>query len=221
MRFTNVQEYDKAYLLLEGSESTILALALTWPSKTFSTLVLCSLRNLLRSRSWFWVWTWASSLGHPITLGFGTPFPLEQVDDDMDRRWADGTRFLGGDSGLASGESVGLWKVRREGIGIPCGRGEEGSFWNRDLRLTGWRGDTVWALGSGLGCWAGEGLELGLRMWENHLWTADAGDDSAGDTGEVGPSNNNTSDLFPVCLLADLDRISPLKLSVARYLYDG
>lgn len=61
-------------------------------------------------------------------------------------------------------------------------------------------------------------MELGLRMLENHLCTAEAGEISAGDAGDVGESGSGTSDLFRECL-ADLDRISPLKLSVVRYLF--
>jgi hypothetical protein len=54
-------------------------------------------------------------------LVFIAAFSTEQVDEDMDLRWAEGTRFLGGESNLLSGVVDGLWKVRREGIGIPCG----------------------------------------------------------------------------------------------------
>lgn len=59
------------------------------------------------------------------------------------------------------------------------------------------------------------GAEEGLRMLENHLWTAEAGDES---DGEVGTSV--VSDVFRLCM-ADFDRISPLKVSTALYLLSG
>lgn len=51
-------------------------------------------------------------------------------------------------------------------------------------------------------------------MLENHLWTAEAGDD--GLEGEVGISM--VSDLLRLCL-ADFDKISPLKPSTALDLF--
>lgn len=53
------------------------------------------------------------------------------------------------------------------------------------------------------------GLEGGLRMLENHLWTANAGELSAGEEeGEFGVESR-VSDLLRLCF-ADLVRISPL-----------
>lgn len=90
----------------------------------------------------------------------------------------------------------------REGTGIPCGRGEDGSFWNRLLRGRDWR---AWKEGGGESRVAVEGL----RMLENQLWTAEAGDESEGEVGTWG-----VSDLVRLCLV-DLVRISPLMLSTA------
>lgn len=167
-----------------------------------------------------WSCAWASSLGQPTVLVFIAAFSTEQVDEDMDLRWAEGTRFLGGESNLLSGVVDGLWKVRREGTGIPCGRGEEGSFWNRDLRCPGWRGGTFWGVGSEVGCdWLGTWAWLdGLRMLENHFCTADAGEKSCGESGGVGVSFR-TSELFRLCFAVVLDSISPLKLSAPLYLF--
>ncbi len=112
--------------------------------------------------------------------------------------------------------------LRLEGSGIPYGRGQEGSVWKRDSRWVSWRGGRVGAVGSGVGGSGvegsdGVGLE-GLRMLENHFWTAEAGDDSEGVVVDgVVVVVLREPELLRV-RFADLVRISPLKLSTARFL---
>lgn len=85
-----------------------------------------------------------------------------------------------------------------------------------------WRGGRVGAVGSGVGGSGvegsdGVGLE-GLRMLENHFWTAEAGDDSEGVVVDgVVVVVLREPELLRV-RFADLVRFSPLKLSTARFL---
>lgn len=74
--------------------------------------------------------------------------------------------------------------------------------------MTESRGGRVWGVGLGRLEDGGAGLD-GLRMLENHFWTADAGDTSEGMA--AAPT---LSDLFRLCS-ADFERISPLKPSAA------
>lgn len=74
--------------------------------------------------------------------------------EDFDLRWADSVKCFGGESNGLSKIVVGALfvvfavslKVRLEterglvGVGIGCDSGALGSFWNRDLRCTDWRG---------------------------------------------------------------------------------
>jgi hypothetical protein len=78
----------------------------------------------------------------------------------------------------------------------------------------GWReGGRVRAVGSGVGSGVCVGL-VGLRMLENHLWTAEDGDKS----GVVVVVERVVSEFLRLCF-ADLERISPLKLSTALFLF--
>lgn len=79
----------------------------------------------------------------------------------------------------------------------------------------GWReGGRVRAVGSGVGSGVLCGGLAGLRMLENHLWTAEAGDMSSGVVVAVAV----VSEFLRLCF-ADLERISPLKLSTALFLF--
>lgn len=76
----------------------------------------------------------------------------------------------------------------------------------------GWReGGRVRAVGSGVGSGVCVGL-VGLRMLENHLWTAEAGDKSS----VVVVVERMVSEFLRLCF-TDLERISPLKLSTALF----
>jgi hypothetical protein len=78
----------------------------------------------------------------------------------------------------------------------------------------GWReGGRVRAVGSGVGSGVCVGL-VGLRMLENQLWTAEDGDKS----GVVVVVERVVSEFLRLCF-ADLERISPLKLSTALFLF--
>lgn len=136
----------------------------------------------------------------------------------MDRRWADSTRFLGGESKCGSVNRFGPGKFRSVGAGITCGRGEEGSAWNRDLRDSDWRRERVGGCFCDCGCGDGGVGVSGLRMLENHLWSAAAEDNSL-EKLSGGSLLVKDSDLLRVCL-ADFDMISPLKLSTALYLFE-
>lgn len=85
-------------------------------------------------------------------------------------------------------------------------------LWNRDLR-GGSAGAAILLIDFG-GVGLGLTVELfwGLRMLENHFWTADAGDSSS-DGG-----SRMTWELLRLCL-ADFDRICPLMPSNALCLY--
>jgi hypothetical protein len=79
-------------------------------------------------------------------------------------------------------------------------------------RREGGRGRAVGSgVASGVVC---VGL-AGLRMLENHLWTAEAGDKSCGCGVVVAVV---VSEFLRLCF-ADLERISPLKLSTALFLF--
>lgn len=117
--------------------------------------------------------------------------------------------FLGGDSNWVSVNGGFVTRnVRRCGTGIPCLLGDDGLLWKRVLRCRDWpegkAGGGQSRIGGG-----------GLRTWVNHLWTEEAGD-ADGSEGEV--SISMASDLLRLCF-ADFDKISPLKLSTALYLF--
>lgn len=117
-------------------------------------------------------------------------------------------RFFGGESKFVSRAAVAL-KFRlgwAAAAGIGFVRGADESSWKRDLRLVDSRGGRVWGVGWGGLEGGGAGLD-GLRMLENHFWTADAGDTS---DATAGPPMH--SELFRLCL-ADFERISQLKPS--------
>lgn len=117
-------------------------------------------------------------------------------------------KFFGGESIWSfsgRGRDVVL-KVLFGGIGIAFGCATVLSVWNRDLRRTDCRCG-ISELGESY-C----GLESeGLRMSENHLWTAEAGDGS-----EVAVSNSSES--LRLCF-ADFNRISSLTPSMGLCLF--
>lgn len=191
-----------------------MALAPFPPLVSLRSLVPCSLRKPLTPRS--------EELG-PFGLGLGAGFSAKQVDDLMDLLWADSMRFLGGESRFGSVNIFGPSEFRPVwGVGIACGRVEEESAWNRDLRGSDWRRERVGGGscgGGGGGGRGGVGVSRlgGLRILENHLWTAAAGDSSEGE--ESGASRVlKDSDLLRECPV-DFDMISPLKFSNALCLF--
>lgn len=194
---------------LEGPESTICTFAWDSPVEILCSKVLCSLRKLLRHA--------CSPLAATC---LGAILSREHVEDDMVLRWADSTRFLGGERGTESEggfSGAEVLKVRLElGVWIPCGWGAaEGSVWKRDFRGCGWRGGRdvkrVESGGEGVVCCVLL-LLVGLRMLENQLWTAVAGDPSSSGEGWA-----KVSDLLRVCL-AVLDSISSLIPTPVLYL---
>lgn len=191
---------------LEGPESTICAFAWHSPVEIFCSKVLWSLRKPLRHAS--------SPL---VTTCLDAILSREHVEDNMVLRWADSTRFLGGERGMESSlgfSGAEVLKVRLElGGWIPCEWGAaEGSVWKRDFREWCWRGGRdvkrVESGGEGGGCVLL--LLVGLRMLENQLWTAVAGDPSDEGWAKV-------SDLLRVCL-AVFDSISSLIPTPVLYL---
>ena len=88
-------------------------------------------------------------------------------------------------------------------VGLEAGLAVDGLArrWQRKGR---WIGSGVWGSVCGIG---------GLRMLENQLWTAEAGDKSCGVVVAV-----VVSEFLRLCF-ADLERISPLKLSTALFLF--
>lgn len=96
------------------------------------------------------------------------------------------------------------------------GDGEAGWFSNRERRWVDKRGGRG-GFGSGMG--GGVGSEgVGLRMLENHFWTAEAGEMSAAGSGGVESVKAAIWEFFGVWLLlffADFVSISPPKPSTA------
>lgn len=110
-------------------------------------------------------------------------------------------KFFGGIWSFSGRGRDVVLKVLFGGIDIAFGCATVLSVWNRDLRRTDCRCG-ISELGESY-C----GLESeGLRMSENHLWTAEAGDGS-----EVAVSNS--SELLRLCF-ADFNRISSLTPSM-------
>lgn len=107
-------------------------------------------------------------------------------------------------------------------MGFPVGEGRKGKFGTGTCgEGTGEVAEFDWELGgSGVeGSDGGVGLLLeGLRMLENHFWTAEAGDDSEGVVVDgVVVVVLREPELLRV-RFADLVRFSPLKISTARFL---
>lgn len=156
-------------LLFEGSDSKILALAVLSPSISFLILLLCSFRKPFRPIR-FEPLSGSPSLPHPFAMCFGGAiFSSEHVDDEIDLRWADSSRALGGermpssgtehvvdDIDLRWGDSTRFFGGERGGEvltertrggvgGIACGWAAAGSFWKRDRRLwLDWRSGKSW-----------------------------------------------------------------------------